>query len=93
MRLTTVEYIAAIMAVVVPLCGVIWLGVRTIDRLDDGLARLDKLETQVHRMVEEQVKDDLVNRDVDELQASVDWLRFHHHTVHEGGDTGRAHVD
>ena len=92
MKLSTVEYIAGTMAVVVPLCGVIWVGVRTIDRLDDGLYRLNKLENQVAEMNSEQIEDDLVNENVKDLQEAVDWLRFHHHSA-PGGDTGRAHVD
>ena len=92
MRLRTVEYIAGAMAVLVPALAVIWVGVRTIDRLDDGLARLEKVEDQLARMIAEQVEDDLVNRDVDELREAVDWLRFHHHDT-QAGDTGRAHVD
>ena len=92
MKLHTVEYIAGAMAVLVPALAVIWVGARTIDRLADGLARLEKVEDQLAKMIADQVEDDLVNRDVDGLREAVDWLRFHHHDT-QAGDTGRAHVD
>ena len=93
MRLRTIEYVAGVMAIAVPVCVVIWVGARTIDRLDDGLNRIDRLETRVSEMAAEQVEDDLVNEAVASLQESVKWLTFHHHSVPQGGDTGRAHVD
>ena len=59
--------------------------------------KVNKLDKEFHdfkeRYEREQANADLISANVTKLSNEVDWLRWHHHFVPQGGDTGRAHID
>ena len=59
--------------------------------------KVNKIDKEFHdfkeRYEREQANSDLVSANVARLDNEVDWLRWHHHAVPQGGDTGRAHID
>ena len=90
MQIRTVEWVAGLVGIAVPVVVVIWLAASTVTEMREMAARMETLEAQVAAITEAQVADRLVNDRVTELSGHVDWLRYHHH--HEGGE-GHPHVD
>ena len=90
MRRHTIELIAGIVGIIVPVVIVIWLAASTVTEMQEMADRLADLEVRFTSLTEAQVADRLINDDVAELAKHVDWLRYHHH--HENGE-GHPHVD
>ena len=83
--------------IAVPVLAAVWWAGTGYMEFNDRLAALERDISDVRqfrvRYEREQAKDDLVNTQVEKLAEQIDWLRFHHHTVPNSGDTGIAHVD
>ena len=92
MRLKTIELIASIFAILVPVAIVIWLGARAVDTLDETVSRVNDIELQIADIITKQIEDNLINENVKILEKEVSWLKFHHHEVNDN-ETGRGHVD
>ena len=95
--MTNLEKSSYVVALALPLLAAAWWAGSGYVEFNDRLAalehELEDLRDLRARYEREQARDSLVNDQVDTLEAHIDWLRFHHHTVPQGGDTGRAHVD
>ena len=95
--MTNLERAGAIAGIALPLlAGAWWAGSGYVE-FADRLTALEQQAEELHefrdRYEREQVRDSLVNEQVSNLTDEVDWLRWHHHSVPQGGDTGRAHID
>ena len=95
--MTNLEKSSYVVALALPLLAAAWWAGSGYVEFNDRLAALEHELEDLHdlraRYEREQATDSLVNEKVATLEAHVDWLRFHHHAVPGGGDTGRAHVD
>ena len=95
--MTNLEKSSYVVALALPLlAGAWWAGsgyVEFADRLSAIEHELEDLHDLRARYEREQAKNDLINEHVEKMEAELDMLRWHHHAVPGGGDTGRGHVD
>lgn len=85
----TLERVATIVGVSIPVIVFIWYGAVTVDGLQNVRERVVILEEHLAGLDRGQVLDAVVNEQVRVLAKEVEWLRFHHHDEIEG----RGHVD
>ena len=95
--MTNLEKAGVIAGIALPmLAGAWWAGSGYIE-FSDRLTALEQQTADFHalelRYEREQTENRLVNERVESLAGHVEELLYHHHSVPQGGDTGRAHVD
>ena len=95
--MTNLEKSSYVVALALPLLAAAWWAGSGYVEFNDRLAALEReledLAALRDRYEREQAKNDLINDQVEKMEAELDMLRWHHHAVPGGGDTGRGHVD
>ena len=92
-----IQKIIAAVGVMIPILGAVWWAGSGYMEFNDRLASLEREASGFHdlqlRYEGEQTENRIINERVEKLDKNVEMLLYHHHSVPQGGDTGRAHVD
>ena len=95
--MTNLEKTGALAGLVLPLLVGAWWAAAGYVEVSDRLEALEEdmrtMEALRDTYTREQARDSIVNEQVADLSEQVEWMRYHHHSIPDGEDTGRAHVD